>query len=461
MGRPGAKGKTSDYRPLFPQDHCKCFPDDIDLVLYPLTLDGFAAAYSAWIRLGPDATYFGYYEPADVDLSMVAGITVLVVGPSFLGAELFNQVKNSAKDIVVVARDGKVPTMDQVKESLPYNTIYAANQGLCLSTFAYMHPGKDPSTLMRYIDDYATRSWKLHESNSFAIGFSSLNFSWPSAGVTASCEFDEFLTFEQTGDLVNRSIHGGNAMVGAAQKCAKDLVSRVGGSLFKLGGELSKFKIFAVNCTEFAPQVAKMLLEKDTRADALLAWSHRRVNGKDQYKVTLRSNNPNFDCAAVARMYQGNGWKTNAGFVYHGHSMADILKDAKVSMNPADFQPGEDNPYTNAAMQQEILLIAQRSFVSQLKTHEDISCAVVNCSSNMSEVAAATALAHPKCEFVLAWHLNHRTQQMEVHLKSIEKEGKSVSMQKIAEGYQTMGGPGDDKHVVLRLEGDSIATYLC
>ena len=45
-------------------------------MLYPITLDGFAAAYAAWLRLGPDATYFGYYEPADVDLRVVDGATV-------------------------------------------------------------------------------------------------------------------------------------------------------------------------------------------------------------------------------------------------------------------------------------------------------------------------------------------------------------------------------------------------
>ena len=48
-------------------------------MLYPITLDGFAAAYAAWLRLGPDATYFGYYEPADVDLRVVDGATVRAV----------------------------------------------------------------------------------------------------------------------------------------------------------------------------------------------------------------------------------------------------------------------------------------------------------------------------------------------------------------------------------------------
>ena len=47
------------------------------------------------------------------------------------------------------------------------------------------------------------------------------------------------------------------------------------------------------------------MLEKDSRADAFLVWSHRRIDGEDQIKCTLKSNTPNFDCAVVAKTSRG------------------------------------------------------------------------------------------------------------------------------------------------------------
>lgn len=180
-----------------------------------------------------------------------------------------------------------------------------------------------------------------------------------------------------------------------------------------------------------------------------------RVDGEDTLKCSLRSNNPAFDCAKVARRFGGGGWESNAGFVLKNASIGTILKNASVAMNPVDFEQVAGNPYSAAVMQQEVLISAARTFTASLKTHPSATAAVVNVSTDLKDVAEKVKEANPDCDYVLAWFANMRTEKMDAHLLSI-KEGFNVLELAQANG----GKDGDPQHASFSVEGDLIVPLL-
>jgi len=218
---------------------------------------------------------------------------------------------------------------------------------------------------------------------------------------------------------------------------------------------LGSSKVFALNATAFAPQVAKLMLEKDSRADAFLVWSHRRIDGEDQIKCTLKSNTPNFDCAVVAKTFGGNGWQSTAGFVYKGASVSEFLNNASVSMSSdVKFENTANNPYTNAAVQQEVLIAATRSYVGALKKFPKDQGVIVNCSTDLKEVSSLLQESTPDAKFVLAWFCNMRTKEITGHLSPIG----DFDVKPITEAYN--GDMHTADHGILTIEGDSIAPFL-
>jgi hypothetical protein len=103
-----------------------------------------------------------------------------------------------------VTRDGTAPQIPQVPAGDSAHNVHGDGQALCTATFIYMNPTKEASLLLRYIDDYSTRSWKLKDSCMFNAGFSNLHFGWPSAGETQQWEFEDFLSFDSNNYTVSR-----------------------------------------------------------------------------------------------------------------------------------------------------------------------------------------------------------------------------------------------------------------
>lgn len=387
---------------------------------------------------------------------------MLVIGPNYLGESLYKAVKARAGQMVEVTRDGTAPQIPQVPAGDSAHNVHGDGQALCTATFIYMNPTKEASLLLRYIDDYSTRSWKLKDSCMFNAGFSNLHFGWPSAGETQQWEFEDFLSFDSNNYTVSRAVDGGTAIAGAAQNIATPLVRRVSGCQFdkdllpKIAEipNLGSSKVFALNATAFAPQVAKLMLEKDSRADAFLVWSHRRIDGEDQIKCTLKSNTPNFDCAAVAQLYGGNGWPSTAGFVYKGASISGVLKNAKIPMEKVEFDATANNPYTNPAVQQEVLISAGRSYLGALEKFPKDQGVIVNCSTDLKEVSSLLQESTPDAKFVLAWFCNMRTKEITGHLSPIG----DFDVKPITEAYN--GDMHTADHGILTIEGDSIAPFL-
>lgn len=260
-------------------------PNDVDFVIYHAgCTDGFGAAFSAWKLLGDRATYHAakYGEsPPDVK-----GKNVVVLDFSYDNATTKRLMKEAEGFLVIDHHKSAMIELHDVS-----CTHFDMTHSGAMLSWKFFHPGKEPSRMIKHIEDRDLWKWEIPYSKEFAAAFDMVPF-----------EFEEFVKFEDD-SAVDDAIKRGSYILAYS----KNVVSKIAkhATPRKMGGK----DILVVNSPHWMSEIGAAL---SPRCDFAVIWFYD--HDTHQVKVSLRAHHDDADVSEIAKKYGGGGHRKAAGF---------------------------------------------------------------------------------------------------------------------------------------------------
>jgi len=263
---------------------------NIIVIYHKNCLDGFGAAYAAWVKFGDSAEYIAASygdEPPDV-----TDKNVFIVDFSY-PRETLIKMREAAAGLVVLDHH---KTAKEALEGLPF-AIFDMDKSGCVLTWEYLHDEPIPE-LLQVIQDRDLWQFKFQMTKSIN-----------------AMMFLEPFDFNRWHEIVSAGIHGldelaafGNVVLKAhtqqvdiACKCAHSVT-------------LNEILGLAANAP---PNLASDLGHKLALESGTFGLVYSYNGAKDEWLCNLRSNG-DFDVSAIAKSYGGGGHKNAAGFIVKG-----------------------------------------------------------------------------------------------------------------------------------------------
>lgn len=252
-------------------------------------MDGFGAAFAAWLKLGATATYIPvqYGQPMP---EIVAGSTVRILDFSYPRAELLALV-DRCPDTRVIDHH-KVAAEDLA--GLDFAIFDKKKSGAVLA-WEFFHPNEDVPELLLYVQDRDLWAWSLPESRRVNLGL---------RGIPTTFEmWDDVNTLWQAwkGLLVS----GGRFILTSDNST----IARLTASPAWM--RILCYTVPAVNTPVLQSEVGEALLAQYPHAPFAVMWS-ALPDGSRRY--SLRSRKGEFDVSVIAKEYGGGGHQPAAGF---------------------------------------------------------------------------------------------------------------------------------------------------
>lgn len=257
------------------------------LIYHADCLDGFTAAWAAWLK-DPEATFVAAHhgeQPPDV-----TGQRVVIADFSYDLATV-RQLHTEATEFAL---------LDHHQSALPLQhepgcVIDQSRSGAAIA-WEYFHPeATDPPALVRYVQDRDLWRHELPHTQEVHAYLSSL-----------SLEFEEWNTAAQAlEDSLDVVVSQGEAILRFTQKAVDRMVKRA--YLVNFPTPHGKVRVPAVNTPEHASDVLNELAK-----DQPFAVAYAYKDG--MWKCSLRSAGDGEDVAVIAEQFGGGGHKHAAGF---------------------------------------------------------------------------------------------------------------------------------------------------
>ena len=269
-------------------------PQDIDLVIYHGNcMDGFASAWAAWKLLGDKAEYMAAaYSDSVPD---VAGRKVAIIDFSYSRRELKQMIEKSNALIVLDHHKSAEDDLKGIEEA-----VFDMSRSGAMMSWQFFHPGVDPPTFLRYIEDRDL--WRFELENSRAVSAAMMTL------VDKTFEaFDAMGNPAQFEELINDGY--------TILYHNKSMTERICAQARK--GTWKGYEIYMVNSAVLQSEIGSHL---SSSCDFVIIWYYDHM--RNEYKVSLRSG-PELDVSKIARMWGGGGHAAAAGFVL-GPSISPI-----------------------------------------------------------------------------------------------------------------------------------------
>ena len=279
------------------------------LVIYHANcVDGFAAAYAAWTKLGDDAEYLPcqYGKQRDeFDPILCEDRDVYILDFSFPKKKLAEILTVCGKAVMLdhhktVFEDLGVDPNQRYEDNVnPYrNFILDPNKSGAILAWEYFHPDTPIPTLFKHVDDYDRWQFKLDDTKEINKGI------WSHAPWTFEQWHDWIGFFNSVDDLqklgeILLKQHNMNVK-SIVEKAAMDCI--ITGCFDDIAGRMA-------NCSPmFSSDVGHELANQSGTFG--LTWT---LDKRGQVLCSLRSNG-DYDVSHIAKRYGGGGHKNAAGF---------------------------------------------------------------------------------------------------------------------------------------------------
>jgi oligoribonuclease NrnB/cAMP/cGMP phosphodiesterase (DHH superfamily) len=256
------------------------------LVIYHANcIDGFTAAWVAWLKFGDVATEYVAANYGDT-APTVEGRDVLVVDFSY-PRDVMLGMREVASSLLVLDHH---KTAQASLEGLPFAKFDMARSGAGIA-WDELHGGERP-WLVDYVEDRDLWRWKLSGSKPINA--------WISA-----CKRDDFAMWGALyGDGAPRALARGEAVLTFIDRYVSEMVEQARLVRFE-GHEVPIVNAPYINISELVGKLAES-------APFALGWFHR---ADGLYAYSLRSRGADgVDVSEIAKKYGGGGHQNSAGF---------------------------------------------------------------------------------------------------------------------------------------------------
>lgn len=259
-------------------------PQDVDLVIYHGNCtDGFGAAWAAWKLLGDKAEYVAAsYGDSMPD---VTGRNVAILDFSYTRYELNQMIEKSDSLIVLDHHKSAEENLKGIEE-----TVFDMDRSGAMMSWQFFHPGVDPPTFLRYIEDRDLWRFALEDSKAVSAALTSVDMT-----------FDAFEALNNPTQF-EALVDAGRAILSHNESTMERLCKTARKTIWK-GHE-----IYAANSPVLQSEIGAHLAQQ---CDFAIVWFYDHM--RSEYKVSLRSAN-DCDVSKIAQTFGGGGHPRAAGF---------------------------------------------------------------------------------------------------------------------------------------------------
>ncbi|CAG8643549.1 hypothetical protein C2G38_2045836 [Gigaspora rosea] len=293
-------------------------PGTLDYIIYHKDCpDGFGAAYSAWKRLGNNATYHAaqHATPPPQDIQ---GKRVGIFDFSYPKTTL-KELEKQAKLIAIVDHHKSARNDILSGDDDKTNYFFDMDKSGARLAWEFFWPDKEVPLLIRYIEDKDLWKFELPKSREFSIFWSTIPYQFEI--------YDQYIKDES---LIEKAIESGTHIFNYTQ-------NRV--SFLKDGYSFKRKMTVNIVDDDKKPQTRTYTVSVANS----LVWisdlgnSVAKMDGADfgmvfyydgnlkRYNISLRSLDEKADVSQVAKAFGGGGHRNAAGFVWEHKSIEDLF----------------------------------------------------------------------------------------------------------------------------------------
>jgi len=272
-------------------------PDQVNLVLYHRDLDGFAAAWAAWKRLGDKVAYSPVQYGGKLPEGL-AGKHVAVVDFSFKPSPM-DQLVEQASSLIVL--DHHKTILKDFPEGHPNLVLDLDHSGAVLS-WEWFHPGVEVPPALLFVQDYDLWQWKLDRTRAFYYGTQGIPWK-----VEQLPEFDLAITT----DIEHTLLRGTMLCDYVDLQVKRGLRQAVLVQIHPLGIRAWMYNGHVPWYSELGNALAR---QEGSDVDVSLVWTY--LAREKVYACSLRSQNTN--SGELARSLGGGGHPQAGGFTWRG-----------------------------------------------------------------------------------------------------------------------------------------------
>ena len=322
------------------------------LVIYHANCaDGFAAAFSCWLKLSDEAEYvacqYGDDAPDGCTMShSLEGRDIYILDFSFPRDQMDFFFKHAKRVVWLdhhasVFKDWGIP-LNVIGnneyfsiEDTSHRVLLDNNKSGAYLAWEYFHPGTDVPLLIRHIDDYDRWQFKMEGTKAFQKALWSRPFdfkAWQIIFLTPGYEANAYKFAYTEGDAILRA-HEQNVqsvVKGGARPCSIVPAIINSSDSYKAPwvwwhdeecGDTCGANGLAANCPPHLASDVGHELANQSGTFGLL-WS---IDKDNICKCSLRSNG-DYDVSAIARNFGGGGHKNAAGFSVDIQTLLEWIK---------------------------------------------------------------------------------------------------------------------------------------
>lgn len=300
-------------------------PSAVDVIIYHADcIDGFAAAFSAWLRLGDVPTYVPLQHGPGLTPPDLAGKRVVVLDFSF--NEGVTQACMEATRGAFLVLDHHASAQAALEGLPEANKVFEMRQSGATLAWNFFHPGTPVPLLLRYVEDRDIWRWAMRDSEAFSAGFGLVDKTFQG--------WKELVEEGEAG--IERLIGAGRAVLAYQHKVRDGHVkrsrpTRLAGALPYIGlvcnGSTLASDIGNAMCQVDLPSEGGSGVEGGAPLPPRVQFGaiYEYDVDKRAFRVSLRSDSDEVDVSLMAKVYGGGGHRRAAGFTYTGASIEDIL----------------------------------------------------------------------------------------------------------------------------------------
>ena len=248
-------------------------------------MDGFGAAFAAWIILQDTADYIpAHYGDTPPD---VKNKIVYILDFSY-PREVLQKIIDDAASVTVI--DHHKTAEENLKDVEDAEIIFNLKKSGAVLAYEYFHQGKDVPMLFSYIQDRDLWIWELPDSKFISAALS-----------VEEKDFNVFLRLIFDSSSFNNLIDKGKAIIQYESKYISKLTH------FAKMANIAGYSVPCINNHHLISEVGHELAKQH-------AFSAQYFDTENKRVYSLRSTENGIDVSAIAVKFGGGGHKHAAGF---------------------------------------------------------------------------------------------------------------------------------------------------
>lgn len=267
---------------------------DITVVYHKNCLDGFGAAWAAWLKFKDQAAYLPAEHNSDeAAVLRLSGKTVFLVDFGYSAADKIKRLVQNNQKVVLIDHHLSQKALRQFYTESVYNEKHSA----AVLAWQYFHRSKPVPKLLQYIEDIDLWQFKLPYTRELMAALDTYEMEFSRWGKIAR--------HFQSAKTRKKYLEEGKSIIRYQHKVIERLVNYAEEVSF------AGYSALAVNSPVLVSEIGNALSQK-SKTFAVI-WRYK----KGGLEVSLRSTG-RIDVSKIAEKYGGGGHRAAAGFIIKG-----------------------------------------------------------------------------------------------------------------------------------------------